>query len=118
MIVDSGSNIVRVMLTGHGLRDGDKTIIRGIDSATDFGNGLTGADVNGLRTVVKFDNSGYTYTADATANKRKWFGGQSVTSSRHVNYDVLRPAIEITQPGGTNVTLSMKGTTQSSFGRI
>ena len=115
LIVDSGSNIVRVMLTGHGLRDGDKTIIRGIDSATDFGNGLTGADVNGLRTVVKFDNSGYTYTADATANKRKWFGGQSVTSSRHVNYDVLRPAIEITQPGGTNVTLSMKGTTQSAL---
>ena len=115
LIVDSGSNIVRVMLTGHGLRDGDKTIIRGIDSAENFGNGLTGADVNGMRTVIKFDNSGYTYQADATANKRKWFGGQSVTSSRHVNYDVLRPSLGITQPGSTNVTLSMKGTTQSAL---
>jgi hypothetical protein len=113
--VDSGSNTVRVMFKGHGLRDGDKTWIRGIDSATDFGNGLTGADVNGVRTVVAFDNSGYTYQATSSATSRKWFGGSSVTSQRNMNFEVLRPEIDIKQPGETNYTMSVKTTSQSAL---
>lgn len=112
---DSGSNLVRVMLKGHGLRDGDKTWIRGIDSATDFGNGLTGADVNGVRTVVDFDNSGYRYQASSTATSAKWFGGSSVTSQRNINFEILRPEISITQPGQTDVTMSIKTATQQSL---
>lgn len=112
---DSGSNLVRVMLKGHGLRDGDKTWIRGIDSATDFGNGLTGADVNGVRTVVGYDNSGYTYQATSSATKAKWFGGSSATSQRNINFEVLRPELNIIQPGQTDVTLSIKTATQQSL---
>jgi len=115
LVVDSGSNTVRVAFANHGLRTGDKTIIRGIDSATNFGNGLTGANVNGLRTVVDYDNSGYTYTAGASATSRTWFGGSSVTSSQNLNFEVLRPSIDITQPSQTNVTLSMKTTSQQSL---
>ncbi len=115
LVVDSGSDTVRVMLKGHGLRDGDKTWIRGIDSATDFGNGLTGADVNGVRTVIAFDNSGYTYQATSSATSRKWFGGQSVTSQRNLNYEVLRPEIDIKQPSETNYTMSIKTTSQSAL---
>lgn len=115
LIVDSGSNIVRVQLRGHGLRDGDKTWIRGIDSATDFGNGLTGADINGVRTVINYDNAGYTYQASSSATSRKWFGGSSVTSQRNVNFEVLRPEINVTQPGTTNVTFSVKTTSQQSL---
>jgi hypothetical protein len=115
LVVDSGSNTVRVMLKGHGLRDGDKTWIRGIDSATDFGNGLSGADVNGVRTVINYDNSGYTYAASSSANKRRWFGGSSVTSQRNINFEVLRPEIDVIQPGGTNLTFSAKTTTQQSL---
>ena len=115
LVVDSGSNIVRVMFKGHGLRDGDKTWIRGIDSATDFGNGLTGVDVNGVRTVVKYDNSGYTYLASSSATSRKWFGGSSVTSQRNLNFEVLRPEIDIKQPGETNYTMSIKTTSQSAL---
>lgn len=115
LVVDSGSNTVRVMLKGHGLRDGDKTWIRGIDSATDFGNGLTGADVNGVRTVIDYDNSGYTYAASSSATSRKWFGGSSVTSQRNVNFEILRPEIDVIQPGATNITFSAKTTTQQSL---
>lgn len=115
LVVDSGSNAVRVMFKGHGLRDGDKTWIRGIDSATDFGNGLTGADVNGVRTVIDFDNSGYTYAATSSATSRKWFGGSSVTSQRNMNFEVLRPEIDIKQPGETNYTMSIKTTSQSAL---
>lgn len=115
LVVDSGSNTVRVMFKGHGLRDGDKTWIRGIDSATVFDNGLTGADVNGVRTVIDYDNSGYTYAASSSANRRRWFGGSSVTSQRNVNFEVLRPEIDVIQPGGTNLTFSAKTTTQQSL---
>ena len=115
LVVDSGSNTVRVMLKGHGLRDGDKTWIRGIDSATDFGNGLTGADVNGVRTVIDYDNSGYTYNASSSATSRKWFGGSSVTSQRNMNFEVLRPEIDIKQPSETNYTMSIKTTSQSAL---
>lgn len=115
LVVDSGSNRVRVMFSNHGLRTGDNTIIRGIDSATSFGNGLTGAHVNGKRTVIDYDNSGYTYQADASATSRKWFGGSSVTSSQNLNFEVLRPSLDITQPSQTNVTLSMKTTSQQSL---
>lgn len=112
---DSGSNTVRVLLRGHGLRDGDKTWIRGIDSATDFGNGLTGADVNGVRTVVGYDNSGYTFQASSNATGSKWFGGQSVTSQRNVNFEILRPELNLTQPNQTDITLSIKTATQQSL---
>lgn len=115
LVCDSGSDIVRVMLRGHGLRDGDKTWIRGIDSATNFGNGLTGADVNGVRTVIGFDNSGYTYQASSSATSRAWFGGSSVTSQRNINFDILRPEIDVVQPGSTNITFSAKTTTQQSL---
>lgn len=114
LLVDSGNN-VRVMLQGHGLRAGDKTWIRGIDSATNFGNGLTGVDVIGHRTVIQADNSGYTYAADANVTSRKWFGGSSVTSQRNINFDRIKPVMNITQPSATNVTLSMKTTSQSAL---
>jgi hypothetical protein len=112
---DSGSNTIRVMLRGHGLRDGDKTWIRGIDSATDFGNGLTGADVNGVRTVIDYDNSGYTFQATSNATGSKWFGGKSVTSQRNINFEILRPELNLTQPNQTDITLSIKTTTQQSL---
>ena len=109
------SNIVRVMHRGHGLRDGDKTIIRGVDSDETFDNGLTGADINGVRTVVSYDNSGYTYQASSNATKRTWFGGSSVTSQRNVNFEVLRPQIHIKTPRATNATMSIKTTSQKSL---
>ena len=111
------SNTIFVMQRGHGLRQGDKTILRGIDSAEDFGNGLTGADVNGVRTVVSADNAGYTFELNSGTNatKPKWFGGQSVTSSRNMNFEVVRPEINVIQPSTTNVTFSMKTTTQQSL---
>lgn len=115
LVVDSGSNIVRVMLKGHGLRDGDKTWIRGVDSATDFSNGLTGADINGVRTVIGYDNSGYTYQASSSATSRKWFGGSSVTSQRNINFETLRPEVDITQPSQTNITMSIKTTSQQAL---
>lgn len=110
-----GTSTISVMLRGHGLRDGDKVTIRGIDSATSFGNGLTGADVNGVRTVVDYDNAGFTYAAGATASKTKWFGGNAVTSTRNVNYEILRPQIDIINPMNTDMTMSFKGTTQQSL---
>ena len=106
---------IRVMFSNHGLRTGDITNIRGIDSATNFGNGLTGADVNGVRVVTGADNSGYTYNASTNATSRKWFGGNQVTSSQNVNYEYLRPLVGITQPTTTNVTVSLKGATQQSL---
>jgi len=112
---ESGSDIVRVLLRGHGLRDGDKTWIRGIDSATDFGNGLTGADVNGVRTVIDYDNAGYTFQASSSATGDIWFGGKSVTSQRNVNFEILRPELNLTQPNQTDVTLSIKTATQQSL---
>lgn len=111
------SNTIFVAHRGHGLRTGDKTNIRGIDSATSFGNGLTGADVNGIRTVVSADNAGYTFelASGTNANKPIWFGGASVTSSRNLNFEQLRPELRIAQPGQTDVTLSIKTTTQQSL---
>lgn len=115
LLMDSGSNQVRVLMQGHGLRTGDIAWIRGIDSAENLGNGLTGNQVIGKRTVVRHDNSGFTYTADATATSRKWFGGSSATSQRNINYEQLRPEVEITIPRGTTATTSIKTTTQSSL---
>ena len=114
-VCDSGSNVVRVMLKGHGLRTGDKTWIRGIDSATSFGNGLTGASVVGVRTVVDYDNTGYTFLADDSATSRKWFGGKSVTSQRNLNYEALRPELDITQFPSTLVTINAKTTSQQAL---
>lgn len=111
----ANSSTISVMLRGHGLRDGDKVTIRGIDSAESFGNGLTGADVNGVRTVVDYDNAGFTYVGGGTATSTKWFGGNQVTSTRNINYEILRPQIDIINPMNTDETMSFKGTTQQSL---
>ena len=114
-VVDSGSNVVRVMMRGHGLRTGDKAWIRGIDSATNFGNGLTGASVVGVRTVVGYDNTSYTFLADDSATSRKWFGGTSVTSSRNLNFEAIRPELDITTFDDTVVTVNAKTTSQQAL---
>ena len=103
------------MIEGHGLRTGDKAWLRGLDSATVIGNGLTGAQVMGKRTVVRADNTGYTVTADATATSRKWFGGTQITSTRNANFEQLRLVMNPMIPSETTVTTSIKTTTQQSL---
>ena len=112
---DSGSNVVRVAMRGNGFRTGDQTRIKGIDSAYDFGNGLTGADVLQVRTVLSADNSGYTFQAGSSSNGRGWFGGKTITSQRNLSYETLRPVIGIAHPRATNTTMSIKTTSQSSL---
>jgi len=114
LIAKSGSNVITVINRGHGLRQTDITTISGLDSATRY-NGILGSSIMGQRAVVSVDGSGYKFYADSSATSSGIFGGGSVTGSQNLNFDTLRPVIDIVQPEATNITFSGKFTRNSSL---
>ena len=114
-LMTSGSNVVRVINEGHGLRTGDKTYITGLDSATTYSSGLLGTDILGQRTVIAVDGTGYKFLADSSASSNARFGGGQCTGSQTYGMDLLRLDVDTLQPETTNITFSGKFTTNSSL---
>ena len=86
---------VTVRFRGHGLGVGDKVTITGIDSTGDFG-GITGTSLQGERTVVKVDGTGFTVSADSPATSSILVGnadGSQMTFTDNIQIDTLFPSI-------------------------
>ena len=113
--VDSGSNVVTVHQPNHGFIAGDTVRISGLDSSTSFGNGLTGASMNGDRTIIKVDENFYTVTAGDSATAGSVFGGTDGLATQNIHYEILTPKIMTLIPKNTDVTLDAKLTSGKSL---
>lgn len=116
--VDSGSNVIRVAHKNPGVFVGDTITISGVDS--DLG-GISISDINGDKTIVSVDTTGYTfYSRDsagslATATDSDFGGGSAVITTQGIPFDIVFPAIQTMVPEGTSIVSTAKFTTGKSL---
>lgn len=113
--VDSGTNVVKVNQPNHGYIAGDTVIISGLDSSTSFGNGLTGASMNGSRTIIDVDENFYTVTAGDSSTAGSVFGGTAGLATQNIHYEILTPKIQTLIPKNTDITIDAKVTDGKSL---
>jgi hypothetical protein len=99
----------------HGLDSsaGDTVVISGLEGATSYG-GITGAQINGTRTVKHYDIDGFVVTADASATTDGYVGGNSVVTSRNIQFNIVNPVVTSLVPSGTSIDVGAKFTTGRS----
>lgn len=107
----SGSSTIRVSYINSGLQVGQTVLIQG---ATTMG-GISTANLNGARAIVKVDWTGFTYAAGGSASSDAIGGGSDVTVSRNIPYSVMFPNLAYIQPKTTLIDGSVKTTTAKSY---
>ena len=107
----SGSSTIRVSYINSGLQVGQTVLIQG---ATTMG-GISTANLNGARDIVKVDWTGFTYAAGGSASSDAIGGGSDVTVSRNIPYSVMFPNLAYIQPKTTLINGSVKTTTAKSY---
>ena len=108
-----GSNpaIIKILHLNHGLQIGDTVVISG---ATAVG-GLTAAQINGSRSIINRDFTGYTVQAGASANKSNIGGGSAVQCTKNILYSLIYPATATLEPKDTTITAAIKTTSAKSY---
>lgn len=115
ILVTNASSDIYIRNTNHGLdsSQGDTVIISGLDNATLYG-GISGGNINGTRAVKHYDIDGFVVTAGAAATFSGYVGGNSVVSSRNVQFSLVNPTVASLVPSGTSIDVSAKFTTGRS----
>ena len=123
IMTTAGSDIVTMKLgprDTHGMRQGDKTRVFGLNPNTRY-NGILGSSIiNGAsgtfsRVVTSVDANSISFAADSDATASGRTGGGKVRMLQHLPYETIRPDFDLTQPETTNATLSFKMTTNSTL---
>ncbi|RAH15793.1 MAG: hypothetical protein CMB20_001290 [Methanobacteriota archaeon] len=107
----SGQNTIRVRHLNHGLQVADKVTISGVTSV----GGMNASSINGARTVIARDFTGYTFAADSSADSDEVGGGSSILADRNLPYSLAYPNITSLNPKTTSIEAGMKATTGKSF---
>jgi hypothetical protein len=107
----SGSTTIQITHLNHGLQVGDTVVISG---ATAVG-GISAANINGSRSIIKRDFTGYTVAAGATATTTNRGGGNLIQCTKNILYNTMYPHAAMIEPKGTIVTAAAKYTTARSF---
>jgi hypothetical protein len=109
----SGSGVVTVHHRNHGMHStANNVTIAGLPSGT-F-NGISSANINGTYTAIgniKMDS--YTITAQNsdTASATGDIGGNNVTATRNIMFDVIKPIASTIIPPGCTIGATMRTTT-------
>jgi len=107
----SGSQTVTVNHLNHGLEVGNKVTISGATA----GGGMLASSINGARTVVAKDFTGYTFNADSAADSDAIAGGANILADRNIPYSLIYPNIQLLKPKDTFIDAGMKAVTGKSF---
>tara|TARA_B100000242_G_C43042400_1_gene486364 strand:+ start:827 stop:2407 length:1581 start_codon:yes stop_codon:yes gene_type:complete len=102
---------IKIFHLNHGLQVGDTVVISG---ATAVG-GIAASNINGSRTVVSRDFTGYTVEAGANATKASIGGGSSVQATKNILYSLVYPSAATLEPRTTTITAGIKTTSARSF---
>jgi hypothetical protein len=105
------SQTVTVQHLNHGLEVGNTVTITG---ATATG-GISASSINGARTIVARDFTGYTFSADSAADSDAIGGGDNIQADRNIPYSLAYPNIQMLKPKDTFIDAGMKATTGKSF---
>ena len=120
----SGSNVVRVSHTNHGMYSGgSKVTISGVTAAV---NGITVAQLQGTHNVTASEQDSYVITlSGASATSTGSGGGTTILATENRQFDVLHPQIQNIQVPGTEIryyvtTLEQTAVdgTQTAYGAV
>ena len=107
----SGSGIVRVWHSNHGIASGAKVIITG---ATGTLNGIPSAQLNATHTISNIDLDSYTITVGTSATATGYAGGTAIRATGQVQYDAVYPIAQVQSFSETSVNYSIKTTSGTS----
>ena len=107
----SGAPLLKFVHLNHGLQIGDTVVISG---ATAFA-GLTAAQINGSRSIINRDFTGYTVNAAANATSTNQGGGTAVQCTKNILYSLIYPATATLEPKDTTITAAIKTTSARSY---
>ncbi len=102
---------IRIFHLNHGLQIGDTAVISG---ATAVG-GIAANNINGNRTIIARDFTGYTVEAGANATKASKGGGSSIQVTKNILYSTVYPSAATLEPKTTTITAGLKTTSAKSF---
>ena len=113
IVTTASSGVVTILHRNHGMHStANNVTIAGLPSGT-F-NGISSSNINGTYTTIgniKLDS--YTITAQnsATATATGDIGGDNVTATRNIMYDVIKPIAGVIIPPTTSIITTMRNTT-------
>lgn len=107
----NASATVRVYDPSHGFLVGDAVNIKGAIAV----GGITAANINGDRTILAVDGTGWTFTAGGIASSSTIGGGANVKVTKNIMFDLVYPVIENILPPATLITVDGKFTTGQSL---
>ena len=113
LITTKNSQTVRVFHPNHGMQVGQPIVLSGVDS-----NGVGGifaSTLNKRYNVVSADHTGYTFTADSSADSDATGGGSLVQSTKNILYDTIYPNFASIVPQGQDLRASIKTTSGKSY---
>lgn len=111
-LVENGSATVRVTQAHPGMIAGDTVNITGVDSAV---GGISISSLEGARTVVTVDDTGFTFAADSAATDSDLSGGSAIISSQGFPMDIVYPSIQTLVPENTSISAEGKFMTGKSL---
>jgi len=109
----ASSAVITIHHRNHGMHTTDNNVtIAGVSSGTY--NGIASSNINGTYTAIgNITMDSYTITAQNSdaASATGDIGGTSVTATRNMMYDVIKPIAGTITPPGTGITTTMRNTT-------
>ena len=105
---------ITMYLPNHGYAVNDVINISGLVDGTTY-NGITGANINGNRTVTVVDGFGIQFEAGSAANASGRFGGSEVITNRQIEFDGMIPNFTTLIPDDTSIKYGAKFTTGNSL---
>lgn len=114
ILSESDASTVIITQPNHGFIVGDTVTISGLTDGENFGQGQTGASINGNRTITAVDENSYRITAGDACTAALIFGGDTVKATQNIGYEIMIPKIQTLVPRRTDVTIDAKLTEAKS----
>ncbi len=111
----AGSNDIEIYHEGHGFNHGDLVTISNVSTV----GGLNGTVFEGTFAVQNPTWKGYTVTPGSQISNiviSDVGGGNSVTVTQQVVYDIFIPQVQTITPNGTNISASVRQVLGKSYG--
>lgn len=114
LLTSAGDSDVRVFNTNHGFIKNDLVYISGLDSASTYA-GISGSDINGVRTINYVDHTGFRFKANTAASDTLRIGGNTVVSDKNIMVNSYIPSVATLVPEGTTLAPRVKLLSGESF---
>ena len=111
----SGGTRIQIAHPNHGFKTNDTVAIYGFDSSATFA-GISGANINGSRTIDSADEDNFTINSgnNDNASSTSSIGGSVIKTSQNYLFEQVYPYLETLLPQGTSISANGRFTSGRS----